>query len=203
MKKIVILSMALFLSYAVSAGLPFVSVGVKAGIVTEKQKMDWSYPSVDMFNKATTGYHAGIVLRVDLPVIPIYFQPELLYNWSKIKSPTPPADGSSLGNVNLSNFNVPVLVGVGFGSAKMLKIRANVGPVFNLASTAKVEHLDPAHSGLTDVLKKNSVSWTAGVGIDLVGIMFDVRYNGVFKKTKVDNITASPRSWTFSLGYLF
>jgi hypothetical protein len=197
MKKIITLALALFVSYAAMADLPFISMGVKIGLAAEKQKMDWGNLSTDMFNKATTGYHAGIVLRVDLPVLPIYFQPEILYNWSRIKS----ENADTLGDVKLSNFNVPLLAGVGFGSAKMLKLRANIGPVFNLASQAKIG--DTEYSDLADALRKNTVTWTAGVGIDIIGIMFDVRYNGAFKKTKVNDITVSSSSWTFSLGYLF
>lgn len=197
MKKIVVLALALLVSYGAVAGLPFISMGIKAGLAAEKQKVDWANLNADLLNEATTGYHAGIVLRVDLPVLPIYFQPELLYNWSKIKA----NNASTIGDIKLSNFNVPVLIGTGFGSAKMLKLRANLGPVFNLASQAKIG--DTEFSDLATALRKNTVTWTAGVGIDIIGIMFDVRYNGTFKKTKVGDITASPRSWTFSLGYIF
>ncbi len=197
MKKLVILSFALLLSYGATAGLPFISLGVKAGLSAEKQNVNWADMNPGKLNNSAMGYHAGIVLRVDLPVLPIFVQPELLYNWSKIKSD----NASTIGDVKLSNFNVPVLVGVGFGSAKMIKLRANLGPVFNLASTAKVG--DMTDSDIANALKKNTVTWTAGIGIDLLGIMLDARYNGSFKKTKVAAISAHPNSWTFSLGYLF
>ncbi len=205
MKKIIILALAMFISLSATAGLPFISLGLKAGINTEKQHLSYSGTDIenianiaDAINKATTGYHFGIVMRLDLPVLPIFIQPELNYSFSRTKT-----NISTVGNLTHGNFNVPVLFGVGFGSAKMLKLRANFGPVFNLISTVTTNG-DNFHSHtFIEPLEKNTVTWTAGVGIDLLGIMFDVRYNGAFKKTKVNAITTCPSSWSFSLGYLF
>ena len=212
MKKIITFALAIMITSAAVAGnnnkLPFISMGVKFGISTEstKLKVDGLGWTLNMPSDKFTGYHAGAVFRLELPVIPIYIQPELVYNWGKIKE-------STWKDIKLSTFNVPVLLGFGVGSSNLLQIRSNLVPLFNLVSESKIGEI--SIGGIADAFRKPTVTWTAGLGIDIIGITFDVRYNGQFKKNETTlqitglqdatGISASERhqSWTFSLGYLF
>lgn len=62
---------------------------------------------------------------------------------------------------------------------------------------------------LENMFRKQTVTWTAGIGVDLFNIMVDIRYNGVFSKKDIANIgdlasiNTRPTSWTFTIGYLF
>lgn len=197
MKKIITLFLALSMAISASAGNIF-SFGLKFGLSSDKARLESS--TEKYYQDAVLGYQAGAVIRLDIPVVPIYIQPELLYSWGKFKK-----DGPIASEVRQSDFSVPLLVGVGFGSSKIIKVRANVGPVFNVLSDVKIK--DTNFDGLKEAFRKPTVTWSAGIGLDIVGIMLDVRYNAQFKKHQTEyngtSYTVRPQSWTFSLGYLF
>ena len=220
MKKIALAVAALLISVSAMAGnnykLPFVSFGIKAGYTTNQQKIDYTtnqqkidYKALlnaETIKKNASGFNAGIVARVDFPLLPIYVQGELLYDWGKYKDVS--LTGLNPTSVTTNNFSVPVLVGVGIGSSNFVKVRANVGPVFNLVSTAKFSNVENV-ADLENMFRKQTVTWTAGIGVDLFNIMVDIRYNGVFSKKDIANIgdlasiNTRPTSWTFTIGYLF
>lgn len=212
MKKIALAVAALLISVSAMAGnnykLPFVSFGIKAGYTTNQQKIDYKalLLNAETIKKNASGFNAGIVARVDFPLLPIYVQGELLYDWGKYKDVS--LTGLNPTSVTTNNFSVPVLVGVGIGSSNFVKVRANVGPVFNLVSTAKFSNVENV-ADLENMFRKQTVTWTAGIGVDLFNIMVDIRYNGVFSKKDIANIgdlasiNTRPTSWTFTIGYLF
>ena len=211
MKKIALAVAALLISVSAMAGnnykLPFVSFGIKAGYTTNQQKIDYkALLNAETIKKNASGFNAGIVARVDFPLLPIYVQGELLYDWGKYKDVS--LTGLNPTSVTTNNFSVPVLVGVGIGSSNFGKVRANVGPVFNLVSTANFSNVENV-ADLENMFRKQTVTWTAGIGVDLFNIMVDIRYNGVFSKKDIANIgdlasiNTRPTSWTFTIGYLF
>lgn len=209
MKKFSVLALALLISVTAMAGnnnsLPFISFGIKAGYTTNQQKIDFeTLLNADHIKRNASGFNAGVVARVDFPLLPLYVQGELLYDWGKYKNVT--IIGAPM-DVTTNNFSVPVMLGVGVGSSSFIKVRANLGPVFNLVSSAKLSNVDSAN--LENIFRKQTVTWTAGIGVDIFRIMVDIRYNGVFSKKKIGNINdlasidAAPTSWSFSIGYLF
>lgn len=198
MKRLLVFIVALSIASTATAGLPFISMGVKAGLTSETPRA--TVDNITLTSNASTGFHAGLVLRADIPLLPIYVQPELLYNWNKYKDQT-----NTIGDVKLNSFNIPVMIGAGFGSSKIVKIRANAGPVFNLASNVTLANTNS--EALRQAFRRPSVTWSAGVGVDLIGIMVDLRYNFQGSKNREDDgthiITYKPQSWSLSLGYLF
>ncbi len=212
MKKIAVLVCAALFSVSALAGnnnsLPLLSFGLKVGYTANQQKFDINtLINSQAFKENAAGFNAGIVARVDIPVVPIFVQGELVYDWGKYKG-IQLAEGLSTSDVTTNNLSVPVLVGVGIGSSNIVKVRANLGPVFNILSTAKFSNLKNADS-YESVFQRPTVTWTAGLGVDLFNIMIDVRYNGVFKKKEISKVTdlasvdTTPTSWTISVGYLF
>ena len=211
MKKIALAAAALLISVSAMAGnnhnLPFVSFGVKAGYTTNQSKIDYkTIVNAESIKRNASGFNAGIVARVDFPLLPLYVQGELLYDWGKYKDVS--LTGLKPMSVTTNNFSVPVMVGVGIGSSNFVKVRANAGPVFNLVSTAKFSDMENI-ADLENMFRKQTVTWTAGIGVDLFNIMVDVRYNGVFSKKEISTIrdlasvNTKPTSWTFTIGYLF
>ena len=220
MKKLTVLLAALLMAGASATAnnnLPFISFGAKVGVNVNKQKIDFSNISsnIDDIKNNAAGFNAGIVARLDFPVLPLYVQGELLYDFGKAKIPTL---GSILGNKNETpsvvthNFSVPVLLGAGIGSSSFVKLRANLGPVFNLVSTAKLSDIATTDDRKS-MFTRQTVTWTAGIGVDIFKIMVDIRYNGAFSKKDITlsdvagglktGAKSSPSSWTFSVGYLF
>src|SRR5699024_2197604 len=135
---------ALLISVSAMAGnnykLPFVSFGIKAGYTTNQQKIDYkTLLNAESIKRNASGFNAGIVARVNFPLLPIYVQGELLYDWGRYKDV--PLSGFTT-NVTTNNFSVPVLVGVGIGSSNLVNIRANLGPAFKLVSTSYFSKTD-------------------------------------------------------------
>lgn len=209
MKKFTLFALALLLSMAAMGGnnnrLPLLSVGIKAGYNSNQQKIDYrTLINMDQIKRNASGFNAGIVARVDFPLLPIYVQGELLYDWGKYQNINVLATTM---DVTTNNFSVPVMLGIGIGSSSFVKVRANLGPVFNLVSSAKLS--DGNITNLENMFTRQTVTWTAGIGVDIFRIMVDIRYNGVFSKKEISNIknfasvNTSPTSWSFSIGYLF
>ena len=109
--------------------------------------------------------------------------------------------------VDFKRIDLPVLVGVKFGPARL-----GVGPVGSYVVKESVindiSELDPDYSVFT-----NAMTWgfQAGLGIDLSKISLDARYEGslsklgeTFQVSGADfDLDARPSQWVFSLGFWF
>ena len=105
-------------------------------------------------------------------------------------------------NVNFSRIDIPLLVGVKFGPA-----RINVGPVgsFVLKETTDLTAIEPDFTLFT-----KSMTWgfQAGIGIDVSKISLDARYEGSLSKLGETfsvggsefALDARPSQWIISLG---
>lgn len=200
MKKVlvtlVMLAAASVWSAQADNNIPFIKFGVKAGISSDQTKVDGGSLGT-LFENSNTGYHIGAVVRVNVPLMPIYIQPEILYTSNKW--------GEDNLTATINHIDIPVLVGAGIGVGTTAKVRVNAGPVFNAGSNSKVTLA--GISVESDDLFDKSVGWTAGAGVDFLGFTLDFRYNGQFKSNEgevagIESIVKS-QSWTISLGYLF
>jgi hypothetical protein len=202
MKKVLIVSVLSLFAGGVFAAGPL-EFGVKAGLNSTNFdfKRNELGNSMYAFNKARTGYHAGVWMR--LGFAGMFVQPEFLYNWNQYDMKVVgqgQGQGLSTSKIKVQTLEVPALVGW-----RVLILRLNAGPVFNLMNKT-------THSGgvvqQADMLKP-SISYTAGVGLDVWKISFDMRYNGLFERAKqtveVDGasypLRTNFRGWTFSLGW--
>jgi hypothetical protein len=198
MKKLLIVSVLSLFAGGVFAAGPL-EFGVKAGLNStnfdfNRHELGNSYFA---FSKARTGYHAGAWMR--LGFAGMFVQPEFLYNWNKYDMKVV-GQSLSTSKIKVQTLEVPALVGW-----KILVLRVNAGPVFNLMNKT-------SHSGgvvqQADMLKP-SISYTAGVGLDVWKVSFDMRYNGLFERAKqtveIDGnshrLPTNFRGWTFSLGW--
>ncbi len=194
--------MMLFAGTAMAAGP--LEMGVKAGLNSanfdfNKSQLGDSYRA---FSKAHTGYHAGVWMRVGLAGIMV--QPEFLYNWNRYDMKLwEVGDGAETSSkIRVQTFEVPVMAGW-----RLLFLRLNAGPVFNIMNKT-------SHSGgrvERAEVTKPSVSYAAGLGLDIMKVSFDLRYNGNFERAKQAVTVAGQeyklgtnfRGWTFGLGWRF
>lgn len=196
MKKGILIMMTLLLAVGGAQAMGPIDFGVKAGVNTGNFDLN-KKTDMELANDARVGYHAGVFARIDL--LGLHVQPELLYNWNgyDIK----PGDGGK-SKVKVQTLEVPVLAGI-----QLLFLRLNAGPVFNVMSKATTS------KGVVDDMQmaKPTVSFAAGLGIDLMQFSIDMRYCGQFRKTdSTITIANEPidvknnfRGWQFSLGYKF
>ncbi len=204
MKKLLIIGIAaLFGSGAMAMGP--VDFGLRGGL--NSVNFDFDHNNLGdswlAFSKGRTGYHAGVWMRLDLGAV--FVQPEFLYNWNRydLRMWSDPALSMAKSKIKVQTFEVPVLVGM-----KLLFLRVNAGPVFNIMNQTK-------HSGggaIDDAeVMKPSVSYTAGFGLDISKVSLDIRYNGMFEKAKQTVWIGDEsykqgtnfRGWTFGLGWRF
>ncbi len=177
--------------------LPFIKFGIKAGITSDQKKVETEHLG-DLFKNSSTGYHVGAMVRVDVPLLPLYVQPEVIYTMNKF--------GEEGITASVNSLDVPVLVGAGIGLGTTAKVRVNAGPVFNVNTSSKVDAGALELEGGDDLFKK-SMGWTAGAGVDLFGVTVDFRYNGQFKDNEGDfagvKESIKSNSWSVSVGFLF
>ena len=203
MKKVIVLALAALLSVgAVSAnnGKRLLQIGVHGGLISNA---DFESATADVTHtfEAASSYYAGLALRVNIPVLPIYVQPELDYMWHNYTN-------EALGENTSATFNTmraPVLVGVGLGG-NAFKIRANAGPVFDFGAVGDNNFAGWEEFGKT--FEKSTVSWTAGLGLDISKLSIDFRYNGEFADQDVNFENAIQKmgkqsTWSLSLGLMF
>jgi hypothetical protein len=206
-RKFLIAALLTVMSSPASAGLipglKIVEFGLKAGVTSSNLHIFNSGQSgSQLLSDPRTGFHFGVMARVNLPGV--HIQPEVLYSMNKYKLTVP--DGATLGTstVKYNSIDVPVLAGL-----RLLFLRIQAGPVFTVANFSSVS----GNAGAPQVtVNKPSVSYAVGVGLDIFGVNLDVRYNGKFSRgdqsIKIgDNQSFDYKTgfqgWMFSIGYMF
>ncbi|MGE4289995.1 MAG: porin family protein [Salinivirgaceae bacterium] len=146
------------------------------------------------------GYHFGAFARVKL--LGIFIQPELIFSQTNttINIKKPLADlysdvAESSASIKYTNFDIPVMVGVKLGPARLYG-----GPVasFKLGNNADESASDEINQMLdsfTAVTQKATFGGQAGVGLDILKkVTLDVRYEFPLSKLG-DSITLGDYSY--------
>ncbi|MBP3331941.1 MAG: porin family protein [Tidjanibacter sp.] len=153
-------------------------LGIGAGMTNASLDV----PDKTLMDEAGTGYFMKLSLKFNVPVLPIYIQPEAQYSFMDSFDPM------ELKDITLKKLDFPIMVGAQIGSGRILGLRLNAGPVFNVSSSADEESLP--------------VRWAAGAGVDLLNkITLDLRYHGCFKDSDFPNVDFN--YWSYSIGFMF
>ncbi len=213
MKKIAILSIAAVF-VAVSANAQLFQYGLKAGVNFSSIPMDDITGITDgseVYNLVTgetvAGYQVGLMTRVNIAMF--FVQPELYFNvvgGSVEQVVQGVTNENEMLNVQFSRFDIPLLVGVKLGPA-----RINAGPVGSavVSSVNDLVEISPDLETLTGGL---TWGFQAGVGVDLFKkLAIDLRYEGSFSKYSESftvggspyNFDARPQQYIVTLGYWF
>ncbi|MBQ1964651.1 MAG: PorT family protein [Tidjanibacter sp.] len=223
MKKVILSIVAALLSCsAMMAGnniLGILNVGGRIGIVSSSEQIpDTTDALKNAITAQGTGWTGTVFARVNIPKLPLYIQPELQYTNSQIKVPTLPSVDELLGGkteseetVTNTYIDLPVLIGAEIGLGGLASVRVNAGPVVSIAQNKGFKELtENDFLNAWDKLKKDpTVTWTAGVGVKVLSLIAEIRYNGNFKGGKVDtenlqeSIDPNRTSWNLSLGVMF
>ncbi|MEN8230556.1 MAG: porin family protein [Bacteroidota bacterium] len=210
MKKLILVLVASLFMFTMADAQMF-KYGIKAGVGFSSLKMEditGISDGADVYSLVTgdgvMGYHVGVQTRIKVAMLII--QPELYFN----------AGGGSLEqvvdngatevlNVKYSRIDVPLLVGVKLGPA-----RINAGPVgsFVLGETTDLDQIQDDYTLFT-----NAMTWgfQAGLGIDISKISIDARYEGSLSQLGETlsiggndfALDARPSQWIISLGVWF
>ena len=207
MKKIVLAAVMAIFAFSASAQIMGpINFGIKAGVITDNiEILKGNKIGEGLMSDATLGWQVGLVSRVNLPMF--HIQPEILFNMHRYDLESN-ADGGNISQaeVKLNTVDVPIMLGL-----RLLMLRFQAGPVFNLMTETKVKN-NRGESYFVDI-DRPSVSFAAGVGVDIWKFNIDARYNGNFSKVRQDiqigqdgdnyNYRSKFNNWTSSLGYMF
>jgi hypothetical protein len=198
MKKILLF--VVLIAATCMANAQSLAFGLKAGLNFSEMKN--GRPDLYSGTANATGFLGGVYARAGL--LGFFVQPEAVYSQRK-GAFTSKADGTAVINT-LSYIDVPVLFGY-----KLAFARVNVGPNFQFLMGAKQDASslarDPNFSKSN--FDKSTVGFQAGVGVDLLKLSLDLRYDGSFgsigKPVTVggqsfDNSTRASM-WQLSLGF--
>lgn len=212
MKKLILVLVASMFLFSVSDAQMF-KYGIKAGVGFSSLKIE-DLTGIDngqdvydlVTGESVMGYHVGIQTQIKVAMLVI--KPELYFNAGGGTVEQVVAGGATeVLNVNFTRIDVPVLVGVKFGPA-----RINVGPVgsYVLSETNDLTNI-PDLSDYT--LFTSSMTWgfQAGIGLDVSKISIDARYEGSLSKlgetftvgSSDFALDARPSQWIISLGIWF
>jgi hypothetical protein len=191
MKKIIVLSVAVFFYVSLQAQVRF---GVKAGLnLANISVSDASGSSFSM----KPDFHAGILAAIPL-VGKLSLQPEVIYSGqgSDVKA------GGEKGKYNLQFINVPVLIKYEIASG----LNIETGPQLGLLLGAKVKADGGGSADIKSELKTADFGWTLGASYLLpLNLGFDVRYNLGLTNYLKDSGDGSIKNGVLQIGvfYLF
>lgn len=175
-------------------------LGVKGGL--NFSSLDNNLKGQYTGTASANGFVGGVWARAGF--LGFFAQPELLYSQRK-GAFTSAVDGTAVINT-LSYIDIPVLVGY-----KLTFVRFNMGPNFQflLDAQQKASALAKDPNFSKGNFESSSIGFQAGVGIDLLKLSIDLRYDGNFSSigkeitvngTKYDYSTR-PSMWQLTLGF--
>ena len=215
MKKILLsIAVLVFSASSALAGnniLGFLNVGARIGIVSSSENIPTDKEGIKNEIMAEgTGWTGNLFARINIPKLPIYIQPELQYTNTTIDLPS--VDDLLPGEKepepeSHKYIDLPIMVGAEFGLGSLASIRINAGPVF--AITSEKGFKDLVEEDFIAAYKEPKISWTAGLGVKVLSLIAEIRYNGNFNGGKINtedlagSVNTTRTSWNLSVGVMF
>ncbi|MFA6401271.1 MAG: porin family protein [Salinivirgaceae bacterium] len=146
------------------------------------------------------GYHFGAFAR--FKVLGIFIQPELIFSQTKTTINIQNEDAENIANsvvksaaeIKYTNFDIPVMVGVKFGPARLYGGPVATFKLGNKADKSASAEVNEMLTSFTAVTQKATFGGQAGVGLDILKkVTLDVRYEFALSKLG-DNISAGGES---------
>jgi len=162
------------ITFACQSATAQVNYGIKGGLNLNASEVSLGSDNFD--SDDSSGYHAGVWMRVKVPVVGIYVRPEVIYT-SLSSEYSIPLIGQA--KFNLNRIDVPVLLGMKFiGVGNFF-----IGPSFQyiLDSDFSVAGIDLEQD---DAKEDINVGFQIGLGIEFWKLGIDVRYETAFSKAE-------------------
>lgn len=215
MKKLLLTALVAMMSVVAANAhnniLGFFNVGARIGIISSSEHIPMNSDEIKESIKAEgTGWTGTIFARLSLPDTPFYLQPELQYTNTTIDLPSVEdlLPGEKEPEPESHKYiDLPVLLGAEFGLGSLASVRINAGPVFAISSEKGFKDL--TEEDFIGAYKEPHVTWTAGLGVKVLSLIAEIRYNGNFTGGKINtedlasNIDTNRTSWNLSVGVFF
>ena len=191
MKKLMITSLMLFIVYSVSAQINF---GPRVALTSSKLSIEDNQTAFEE-GDSEIGYQFGAFLRVKVPVVGLYVQPEVLFSNSSATL----NNGTDDVDLSFNRIDVPVMVG-----AKIGPLRINAGPAFRFLTSAESD-LNGVTTDVKNNYKDSTVGYQAGLGVDVLKFAFDLKYEGSLSDFEEEgqgfNVDQRVSQWVFAVGF--
>jgi hypothetical protein len=220
MKKLLLTAIIALCSFAsVSANnniLGILNIGGRIGIISSSETIPMDGEAIkESITAEGTGWTGNIFARINLPKLPIYIQPELQYTKTTIDIPSFDID-SILGKEEEAvveshrYIDMHILIGAEFGLGSLVSVRVNAGPVFAIASEKGFKDLTQNDflQAWDNLLAEPQMTWTAGLGVKVLSLIAEIRYNGNFNSGAsatdlAGAVNTARTSWNMSIGVMF
>lgn len=176
MKKVLLLFVALFVATAVNAQISPITFGPKVGYQTTKLSVNKDVIKSEFKGNMAFGAFARLTIK-DFVV-----QPELLYYKSGKIIELNQSFLTPTVTISQSNFALPILLGYQFIDLPLIKMRANVGPVFYFAFgpteyTTNLLGEEITTTSDESFAEDTSIGAALNLGIDLWKFTLDINYS--------------------------
>ncbi len=182
MKKL-ILTLA-FAVIAVGASAQ-VTLGPRVALISTNLDLREEVANVQA-GDAEFGFQYGLFVRVKVPVIGLYVQPELLFS----NSASTITSGAQNVDLAFNRVDVPIMIG-----GKIGPLRINAGPSLSFLTSAESDV-----SGLVTDIKDNysntSVGFQAGIGVDILKFVIDLKFEGALGDKFSDALTVGGNTFS-------
>lgn len=220
MKKLLLTAIIALCSFVtVSANnniLGILNIGGRIGIISSSETIPMDGEAIkESITAEGTGWTGNVFARINLPKLPIYIQPELQYTKTTIDIPSFDLDsilGKEEETVVESHryIDMPILIGAEFGLGSLVSVRVNAGPVFAITSEKGFKDLtqDDFLQAWNNLLAEPKMTWTAGLGVKVLSLIAEIRYNGNFNSGAsatdlAGAVNTNRTSWNMSIGVMF
>jgi hypothetical protein len=181
MKKILAISILLFITFSVKAQFHF---GLRAGLTSSQVKINTSFNGLKISTGDNKfGYQAGVFAQVIFGKKWV-FMPELLFTNSGGNIDL--SDGTNPKEIwNLSYNRLDVPVNIGYKFFKIFRVEAGLVPGLMLNANARFD--DVVHN-VKNNYKKATWGYQTGLGVDIWLLSVDLKYQGSFESAHNNNI---------------
>lgn len=194
MKKVILLSVLLFLTGAAFAQFTF---GPKIGLTMSK--LTTNFPEIK--EEMKTGFQIGAFARFGKK---LYLQPEVIFATKGGNITT--NDNNLKTSIKLNTVQIPALVGFTMVNLKVVNVRVMGGPAISMVVNEEIDFDEGIQDPITEENIKNGI-WTfqLGGGIDVLMFTLDVRYewglNNIYDPKGGQSYDMKNNLWNISLGW--
>ncbi|GAB5527148.1 MAG: hypothetical protein Roseis2KO_50200 [Roseivirga sp.] len=181
MKKLILTLALAFIGFSASAQF---TLGPRVTLISSNLDLREEIANVEA-GDAEFGFQYGLFARVKVPVIGLYVQPELLFS----KTESTITSGAQNVDLSFNRVDVPIMIG-----GKIGPLRINAGPALSFLTSAESD-VAGAVVDIKDNYSSTTVGFQAGIGIDILKFVIDLKYEGSLSEKFGESITVGGNSF--------
>lgn len=175
MKKLILTLALAFIGFSASAQF---TLGPRITLTSTNLDLREQVANVEA-GDAEFGFQYGLFARLKVPVIGLYIQPELLFS----KTESTITSGAQNVDLSFNRVDVPIMIG-----GKIGPLRINAGPALSFLTSAESD-VAGAVVDIKDNYSNTTVGFQAGIGLDLLKFVIDLKYEGSLGEKFGESIT--------------